>query len=63
ERAAIRPARLDGVAQMLTFQQLHAALDRWITAYNTDFPHSALDYRTPQQYEDQHAGQPITAAH
>jgi len=48
---------------MLTFQQLHAALDRWITAYNTDFPHSALDYRTPQQYEDQHAGQPITAAH
>ena len=49
--------------EWFSFQQLHAALGRWVMAYNTDFPHSALKYRTPQQYEDQHAGQTITAAH
>lgn len=34
-------------------------------SYNTDFPHSSLDYRTPQQYEDQRAAmtQPTNAAH
>lgn len=31
------------------FQQ---ALASWIVKYNTDFPHSAISYRTPQQFED-----------
>jgi len=30
--------------------QLQAALDAWVVAYNTDFPHQALRYKTPAQF-------------
>ncbi len=33
-----------------SFEQLRIALERWITAYNGDFPHSSLGYLTPAQY-------------
>lgn len=38
--------------QWFSFQQLHHALKRWIYHYNNDFPHSAIGYKTPQQFED-----------
>jgi putative transposase len=28
-----------------------AALEKWVIAYNTDYPHSALGYATPGEYE------------
>ena len=30
---------------------LERALDAWVIAYNTDYPHSALGYVTPCEYE------------
>lgn len=30
--------------------QFQAALDAWIIAYNTDFPHQSLRYKTPAQF-------------
>ena len=30
--------------------QLQAALDAWVIAYNTDFPHQSLHYKTPAQF-------------
>lgn len=30
--------------------QLQAALDAWVVAYNTDFPHQSLRYKTPAQF-------------
>jgi len=41
-----------------SYQQLKNALQTWIQDYNTDFPHSAIGYLTPQQYEDKHKKQP-----
>ena len=29
---------------------LQAALDSWVVAYNTDFPHQSLRYKTPAQF-------------
>lgn len=37
--------------EWLTAEQLETELDRWIKNYNEDYPHSALNYRTPQQFE------------
>jgi hypothetical protein len=31
--------------------QLEGALAWWINQYNADYPHSAIGYRTPQQFE------------
>ncbi len=31
--------------------ELQAELDRWITDYNTDYPHSSLNYKTPCEFE------------
>jgi len=30
--------------------QFQAALDQWVVAYNTDFPHQSLRYKTPAQF-------------
>ena len=30
--------------------EFQAALDHWIQAYNTDFPHQTLNYKTPAQF-------------
>jgi transposase InsO family protein len=32
-------------------EQLKQAMDNWIKWYNTDYPHSAIGYATPCQYE------------
>jgi putative transposase len=32
--------------------ELQAALDRWVSDYNTDYPHSSLGYKTPCEFED-----------
>ena len=29
---------------------MKAALDAWVIAYNTDFPHQSLTYKTPAQF-------------
>ena len=34
--------------------ELQAELDRWITDYNTDYPHSSLNYKTPCEFEKMH---------
>ncbi len=31
--------------------ELQAALDNWVMDYNTDYPHSSLNYKTPGEYE------------
>jgi transposase InsO family protein len=33
------------------FHELAADLDDWVHAYNHEYPHSALGYQTPYQYE------------
>ena len=30
--------------------QFEAAFKNWVKQYNTDFPHMALGYQTPQQF-------------
>ena len=40
--------------EWLSFQQLKTALEQWVIDYNEDFPHSSLQYLTPQQYETKH---------
>jgi transposase InsO family protein len=32
--------------------ELQAGLDRWVMDYNTDYPHSSLNYKTPCEYEE-----------
>lgn len=39
------------VREFNSFCELEKAIDEWIRKYNTDFPHSALGYWTPYQYE------------
>ena len=34
--------------------ELQVELDRWIVNYNCDYPHSALGYKTPSEFEDMH---------
>ena len=44
--------------EWLTVEQLETALDWWIRNYNEDYPHSALNYQTPQQFEASFNQQP-----
>lgn len=37
-----------------TYAELDEALTNWIKSYNEDFPHSAIGYQTPEQYEKNH---------
>jgi putative transposase len=32
--------------------ELQADLDSWVVDYNTDYPHSSLNYKTPCEYEE-----------
>ena len=34
--------------------QLDDELKAWIVKYNTDYPHSSLNYKTPEQFEKEH---------
>lgn len=34
-----------------SFEQLNLSLHHWIKDYNEDYPHSAINYQTPIQYE------------
>lgn len=34
-----------------TYAELDETLTKWIKSYNEDFPHSAIGYQTPEQYE------------
>lgn len=36
-----------------SFEQLNLALHRWVRDYNEDFPHSAINYKTPVQFEQE----------
>jgi transposase InsO family protein len=40
-----------------SFQQLQNALKQWVHAYNTDYPHSSINYQTPEQYEQNYLTQ------
>jgi len=31
--------------------ELQTALDKWVQDYNTDYPHSSLNYKTPSEFE------------
>ena len=46
--------------EWLTVEQLRLALNCWITQYNTDYPHSAIGYQTPVQFEASLTTQPST---
>ncbi len=39
--------------EWFSFEQLLQALKNWIAQYNQDYPHSGINHRTPQQFEDQ----------
>lgn len=39
--------------EWFSFEQLLQALKNWIEKYNEDYPHSEINHRTPQQFEDQ----------
>ena len=43
-----------------TVDQLETAVPWWIRQYNEDFPHSTLNYQTPQQFEASFNPQPST---
>lgn len=44
--------------QFRTFGEAHQAIRTWIAWYNTERPHQALGYRSPQQYAQSHGGLP-----
>ena len=46
--------------EWLTVEQLRVALDWWIVQYNTDYPHSAIGYQTPVQFEASFEPKPST---
>jgi putative transposase len=46
--------------EWLTVEQLRIALAWWIDQYNTDYPHSAIGYQTPQQFEASFTPKPST---
>lgn len=46
--------------EWLTVEQLERALTWWIRNYNEDYPHSAIDYQTPVQFEASFNQQPST---
>lgn len=46
--------------EWLTVDQLDTAVPWWIRQYNEDFPHSTLNYQTPQQFEASFNPQPST---
>jgi transposase InsO family protein len=37
-----------------TFEQAKAAIEVWVTFYNTKLPHQALNYRSPAQHRAAH---------
>jgi transposase InsO family protein len=45
--------------EWLSVEELGTALAWWIRNYNEDYPHSALNYRTPQQFEAAFNQQPL----
>jgi transposase InsO family protein len=46
--------------EWLTVEALEQELARWIRDYNEDYPHSAIGYQTPQQFETSFNPQPST---
>lgn len=46
--------------EWLTVEQLEQALAWWVCDYNEDYPHSAIGYQTPQQFETSFHPQPST---
>lgn len=46
--------------EWLTVDQLRVAVDWWIIQYNTDYPHSAIGYQTPVQFEASFEPKPST---
>ena len=44
--------------QFRTFAEAHQAIRTWIAWYNTERPHQALGYRSPQQYAQVHSALP-----
>ena len=46
--------------EWLTVEQLEPALVWWIRQYNEDYPHSAIGYQTPVQFEASFEPQPST---
>jgi transposase InsO family protein len=46
--------------EWLTVEQLRVALDWWISQYNDDYPHSAIGYQTPHQFEASFEPKPST---
>jgi putative transposase len=40
------------LSEWTSFEQLREALNNWINFYNREYPHSALDYRSPDEFEN-----------
>ena len=38
--------------EFTSFRELEQALETWIYNYNTVYPHSSLNYKTPLQFEE-----------
>jgi transposase InsO family protein len=47
--------------EWLSVGQLETAVAWWIRQYNSDYPHSAINYQTPEQFEASFQPQPSTA--
>ncbi|MFA5250413.1 MAG: integrase core domain-containing protein [Parachlamydiales bacterium] len=39
------------LTEWTSFEQLKKALDNWISFYNREYPHSALGYKSPDEFE------------
>ncbi len=42
------------ITEWKSSSQLEERLKVWIIKYNTDFPHSSLNYKTPEQFKKEH---------
>jgi len=48
------------VQEWSSHQELQQALSQWIEYYNERYHHSALDYKTPSQFEDEYQSSHLT---
>lgn len=44
------------IKEFTSFEDLREDLEKWIYNYNAIYPHSALNYKTPLQFEDDYYG-------
>ena len=50
----------DGVREWTSPFELADALSQWISQYNSSYLHSALDYKSPNKFEEEYHNSQIT---